>query len=326
MILITGASGFIGGHLARALVAQGVRPRLLVRQSARLDVSLREACDIVIGDLSDAKALAAAAEGIEIVYHCAANVHTWDRPEAYEAANVAGTRNLLSALTAHAPALERVVYLSSVDVYGFPMTPADETAPTPITQFEYGNSKVRAEAVLLAWSEQHGTPYTILRPCNVIGPDSQFIDRIGSALKDGLMLLVNGGAVHGGFVYVDHLVTTMLWAAKADAAANQCFNVRDPYDATWADFVKEMRRHRPGKGLVISLPWPLALAVSHVFVAAWGLFSRGSEPLLHPLIVHMFGRTCGHRADKLYAASGIKPTVSFEQVMAVCLSPAGPQA
>lgn len=325
MILITGASGFIGGHLAHALVADGIRPRLLVRTFSSLDRELHKHCEVINGDLANDEALAAATEGVTHVYHCAANVDTWGKAHDYEAVNVDGTKRLLLACARFAPSLQRFVYMSSVDVYGFPIQPCEETAPTPTTSFAYGNSKIRAEAMLRAIAAQHAIPYTILRPCNVIGPDSQFIRRMSDALRHGVILNVNGGAANGGFVYVNNLITYMRWAVQAPEAVGECFNVRDDYDASWADFVQQMRHHLQCKGLVISLPWALALTASHLCVALWRVLRPGHEPLLHPLIVHILGRSCGHSSEKIRRLSGIRPQASFSQVMAACLALSEPQ-
>ena len=75
-MLVTGATGFVGQHLARYLLKKGIRPRLLVRDAQRLAEDLRMMCDVVTGDITDAATLPAAVAGVEQVFHCAANVHT----------------------------------------------------------------------------------------------------------------------------------------------------------------------------------------------------------------------------------------------------------
>jgi capsular polysaccharide export protein len=317
-ILITGASGFIGSYLARRLIKAGQRPRLLVRNSVLLDDTVRQGAEIIVGDLANHEALKVAVQGVSVVYHCAANVHTWDSLDAYTATNVRGTQNLLDAIAQYCPELKRLVHLSTVDVYGFPTEPCDEQTSLPISKFGYGESKRLAEERIQAWGKAQSIPYTILRPCNVIGIGSPFIKRITDMLQHGVMLSIDQGRVHGGFVYVEHVLDYMCWAATADIAAFQCYNVRDAYDASWAEFLSGVRARLSRRGLVINLPYLAAKIVARLCKGLYGLFDKAREPLLHPLIIDIFGRTCGHSAAKIYRDSGIKHETTFYEVLDRC--------
>ncbi len=318
-ILITGATGFIGGHLALRLLGQGRRTRLLVREPRRLSPRLLEGAEVLRGDLLDPASLLPAVRGCAHVFHCAANVATWDRAEAYEAVNVEGVRNLLRALQARAeeggglPA--RLVHLSTVDVYGYPRQPADESAPAEGGAFGYGRSKARGEALLREQATRMGLSWAVLRPTNVMGPRSPFIERIGDELRAGLMLRVGGGRADCGFLYVDNLVDCMLWAARAPQAHQACFNVRDPVEISWARFLADLRAGIAGRGLVLDLPEPLAEGAARLLQAGHRLLRLRGEPLLHPLLVRMFGRSCGHSVERLRAAGAPLGAVGYEQAM-----------
>ena len=312
-ILLTGASGFVGGHLADRLVAAGVRPRILVRDPERLRPSLRDACELVHGDLGDSAALAAAVTGVTHVYHCAANVATWDSDARYRAANVDGVARLLAALAHNNPELQRLVHLSTVDVYGYPRKPCDEDCPLTGAGFGYGASKLAGELLLREVAAAHGIPYTVLRPGNVIGPRGQFVSRIGRELIDGLMLTVNGGRAHAGLIDVGNLVDAMLWAGQSPAAANRVFNVRDPHDASWADFIRDLRGLLGGRGRVIDLPFTLADIAAVALETPYRLLRIAREPMLHRLVVRIFGRTCGHSVGRIQAAGCPLGAVSYEQ-------------
>ncbi len=312
--LVTGATGFIGGHLAERLVREGHNVRLLVRNAGKLAPALRGA-DIVTGDLCDKAALEKAVSGVDVIYHCAANVITWDRPEHYKTANVNGVENLLNVVARANPNIERFVHVSSVDVYDFPATPRDEACALHPCVFGYGESKRQGEAVVRKICAAHNIPYTILRPANVIGPKSQFIARIGKELKSGLMLKINGGRVNAGFIYVDHLVDYLLWAASSEKAAGETYNARDDYDVTWAEFIAAFRRAIKGRGLVVSLPFAVADIAAFFCALPHKIFRLRGEPLLHRLIVRIFGRTCGHSAEKIRADSGFAGKTSFDAVL-----------
>lgn len=314
-VLVTGATGFIGRRLAERLVTEGHRVRLLVRGSDKVAPELRRAAEIVVGDLADLDALRRAVQGASVIFHCAANVNTWDRWEAYYATNVAGVRNLLDAVVAEKVAVTRLVHVSTVDVYGFPLEPCDERRQPVPGGFGYGESKWLGESIVSEQCAAAGIPYTIIRPCNVIGPGSQFIERIGAELKSGLMLKVDGGRANAGLVYVDNLVDHLLWAACSDKARGQCYNVRDDYDVTWADFIAKLRQGIRGRGIVINLPFWLSDVAARVIEAVWRLLLPSREPLLHRLLVRIFGRTCGHDAAKIRRDAALVGQVGFDEAM-----------
>ena len=315
-VLVTGATGFVGGHLVPRLLQQGAKVRLLVRQPERLPETWRGQVVVCVGDLTDATSLAPAVQGIGWVFHCAANVQTWGRSQDYEATNVEGLRNLLQALAPHVHTLRRFVHVSTVDVYGFPQRPCDEACATHLPGFGYGDSKLRGELLLRDTASTLQMPFTVLRPSNVMGPGSPFIERVGHELRQGLMLRISGGHVDAGFLYVDNLIDVMLWAGQAPQAKNEIFNVVDPEPITWRQFLDDLRRDIHGKGWIIDLPYPVAAAAAAVLALPYRLLGIRREPLLHPLIVKIFGRTCGHRSAKLAAAGCPVGRVDYRQAMA----------
>src|SRR5437867_298731 len=111
--LVTGASGFLGSAVARALVARGIQVRALVRPSSPRDNLAELSCEVVAGDLTDRPSLSAALRGVRYLFHVAADYRFWARdPSVILRANVEGTRNLMSE--ALAAGTERIVYTSSV--------------------------------------------------------------------------------------------------------------------------------------------------------------------------------------------------------------------
>ncbi|MDD5177633.1 MAG: NAD(P)-dependent oxidoreductase [Sterolibacterium sp.] len=314
--LVTGATGFVGRRLVERLVAMGADVRVLVRQPEKLPTHLSSACEVIVGDLDKPASLEAAVAGVDVIFHCAANVRTWDKWPAYEAANIRGVESLARAVVRCNPGLQRFIHLSSVDVYGFPVEPADETAILDKVDYPYGESKRQGELRLRQIAEVHGIPYTILRPTNIIGPRSPFIERIGNELMSGLMLTIDGGGVHAGLLHVDNLIDYMHWAAFSELSVNEIFNVRDRCEVSWGRFIDDLRVLIGGRGWVIDLPFIVADTAAHALAMPYRALRLTGEPMLHPLIVRIFGRTCGHSADKLWSISNMEARVSYEQGMA----------
>lgn len=167
-ILVTGATGFVGWHVARKLIEQGVRVRALARDPQRL----RELPGVepAAGDLRDRASLDRAVEGCGVVYHVAADYRLWTRePEEMYRSNVDGTRSLLEA--ARNAGVERMVYTSTVGCIGLPKGAlGDEASPVNLDQMAgpYKRSKFLAERVALDFAAQ-GFPVVIVNPTAPVG-------------------------------------------------------------------------------------------------------------------------------------------------------------
>ncbi|MFI4963945.1 MAG: hopanoid-associated sugar epimerase [Caulobacterales bacterium] len=172
-VLVTGASGFVGSAVARALQARGARLRLLVRpNSPRANLETLDA-EVVIGDLLDPQSVARALQGQRFVFHVAADYRLWARdPEEIVRNNLNGVRNVMDA--AQAAGVERLVYTSSVATLRLTGTsePADESGPLAEGEAigAYKRSKVLAERLVERRIAERGLPAVIVSPSTPIGP------------------------------------------------------------------------------------------------------------------------------------------------------------
>jgi len=171
VVLVTGASGFIGGHVARALVARGEKVRILLRPTSDQRGIADLEAERVIGDLRDPESLSPAAAGCELVYHVAADYRLWARdPDELYRANADGTRNLLEA--ARRQRVRRVVYTSTVGCIGIrgDGTPGDEDSPVRLEEMTgaYKRSKFQAEQVALEYARS-GFDVVVVNPTAPVG-------------------------------------------------------------------------------------------------------------------------------------------------------------
>ncbi len=176
-ILVTGADGFIGSHLAEMLCQRGAKVRALslynsVGQWGWLeDSALKGDMEIVAGDIRDHDMMRRVVEGIDIVFHLAALIaipYSYHAPESYVQTNVAGTLNLLQA--AMAARVGRFVHTSTSEVYGTARyVPIDESHPLQ-PQSPYSASKIAADALAMSFWHSFQLPVTVTRPFNTFGP------------------------------------------------------------------------------------------------------------------------------------------------------------
>ncbi len=171
LVFVTGATGFVGTHVARALSDQGADLRLLVRANSNLKNIQDLKADLVTGDLRNPASLEKGIAGCEVVFHVAADYRLWVRdPDEMYRSNVKGTRAILEA--ARKSNVRRVVYTSSVATMGFTQngTPADENSPVSLDNMigAYKRSKFMAEQVTVE-AARSGLDVVIVNPSTPVG-------------------------------------------------------------------------------------------------------------------------------------------------------------
>jgi nucleoside-diphosphate-sugar epimerase len=252
-VLLTGATGFIGGHVARRLLAQkDVVVRALARNPAKAEHLEKLGAEVVKGHLGDFAALERAAGGCSIVIHAAAQVSSVPARETFVESNVEGTERLLRA--ASEAGVERFVHISSIAAFGLPLSgETDDGSPRATCGDPYCDTKYLAEEAVFRGGAERHLPVVILRPSSVYGPGSTHWSVIPlKRVKKGKMFLVDGGRGTLNYVYIENLVDAILLAAEHQRAPGQAFIVNDGA-TTWRDFFGAYAR-MAGKDGIPSFP------------------------------------------------------------------------
>jgi dihydroflavonol-4-reductase len=278
--LVTGASGFVGAAVARALLAQGRKVRVLLRPKsdrrniAGLDVEER------IGSLEEAASLKAAVDGCGALYHVAADYRLWVRDEsAMMKANVEGTRQLM--LAALDRQVERVVYTSSVATLGLPKDGgvADETTPSTLADMigPYKRSKFMAEEVVKGLVAERRLPAVIVNPSTPVGPRDVKPTPTGRMILEAALGRMPAFVDTGlNIVHVDDVAAGHLLAEERGRIGERY--ILGGEDLTLGEILRRIALLTGRKPPTVSIPipaiWPIAIGAE-----AWARVS-GKEPFV----------------------------------------------
>lgn len=237
-VLITGAGGFIGSHLAEHLTSEGHQVRAFVRYNSQnqwgwldtLSLSSLKAIEIVRGDLKDPEAVRKATAGMEIVYHLGALIsipYSYVNPVDIVQTNVLGTLNVLNACL-ESKSLKKLVHTSTSEVYGTArFTPITEEHPLQ-AQSPYAASKVAADKLVESYHRSFGLPAAIIRPFNTFGPRQSaraIIPSIIIQAMSGKTIKVGNLEPVRDFCYVTDTVRAFLAVASARDSTGRVLNI-----------------------------------------------------------------------------------------------------
>jgi len=253
-VLVTGAAGFIGSHLAEALVHAGASVRAFVRYNSRNDYGWLEDVDhatlqeieIFRGDLTNPEAVLGGVQGRDTILHLGALIpipYSYQHPREFVAANVEGTLNVLEA--ARRLDVSRVVHTSSSEVYGTAMAvPIDEQHPLH-PQSPYAATKVGADQLALSFKHSFETPVVVVRPFNTFGPRQTARAVIPTIISQALsqdVVRLGSTSTTRDFLYVEDTVRGMMRCAEMDAALGEVINLGTGGEISVAEVVELVAR------------------------------------------------------------------------------------
>ena len=259
-ILVTGAGGFTGLALTRALVAKGHPVRALARKPGQVPELERAGAEVIQGDIRDPQIIQRSVEGRGVVFHLAAVFRRAGVPDSlYREVHVDATRHLIEA--AAAAGVRRFVHCSTVGVHGDVADgPADEDAPMAPGDI-YQRTKLEGEAAARDTAARTGLALTVVRPGPIYGPaDRRLLKLIGGVARLRFLLL-GSGKPHFQMVYVDDLVEGLRLAAETPEAVGRTYILTGEEAPTLRELVQEIAAIARVPAPRVRLPvWPFWLA------------------------------------------------------------------
>jgi nucleoside-diphosphate-sugar epimerase len=315
--LITGATGFVGGHVAEACAGRGHVVRALARTGSDIGLLERIGADIIRGDLTDPPAIQRAVDGVDVVVHCAAKVGDSGPVEEYRTINVEALRSLLDAC--RGKPLNRFIQMSSLGVYeARHHQGTSESEPLPASHLDgYTQTKVEADQLAQEFQKQHGVPVVILRPGFVYGPrDRAVLPNLIKRMTTGKVHYLGGERRALNTIYIGNLVEAVFLAAEKPEAIGQIYNLTD------GEFVSKRRFFEAvadGMGLPRSkqiLPrWLAAFVVRLLERQMRRAIAKGKKPLLTPAQFKFLLLNLDFSIEKAKRELGYRPRFTFEEGM-----------
>jgi NAD dependent epimerase/dehydratase len=246
-VLLTGAAGFIGSHLAEALVAQGAHLRAFIRYNSRGEIGLLNQLDphivkeieLFAGDITDPDAVRKAVDGCDTIFHLGALIaipYSYKHPQQVVTTNIQGTLNVL--LACRDQGIQRLVHTSTSEVYGTARTvPISEEHPLQ-GQSPYSASKIGADKLAESFYCAYNLPVVTIRPFNTFGPRQSaraVIPTIITQALSGPTIRLGNLDTRRDFTYVSDTVSGFLRAADAPDVEGEVFNLGTGYDVSIAE-------------------------------------------------------------------------------------------
>jgi nucleoside-diphosphate-sugar epimerase len=316
-ILVTGATGFLGSALTRALVQQGHQVRILARDEKKareqFGTAVGSAITLIRGEITDVEQVQKAVNGAKIIYHLVGRLYHPSVPtELYRETHVRGTRILLAACQGQSQ-LQRVVHCSTTGVLGITGNiPADEEVPFAPTN-PYEATKLEGELLALKAVKEQGLPVSVIRPGLVYGPGDLHLLGFFTSVKKGLPCLIDGGKAMIHPVYIDDMTDSFLLAAERSEAVGRVYNIAGDLPVTFRELstaiAHALSRYLPSG----DLPLWLANLASDAFSVIPGL--QGEKAPLTRSRVKFLTNSRVYNIDRARKELGYVPKVGLEEGM-----------
>ncbi len=307
-VLVTGATGFTGGHLARGMAEAGHQVRAIARNPARAVDLERRGVAVVRGDLRDPASLMQALRGIDVVYNVAAIYReAGTSTEMYRKVNATAVGELIEL--ARDAGVRRVVHCSTVGVHGdIAHPPAGEDAPLKPGDI-YQETKLEGEELARATGERAGIEVTIVRPTGIYGPGDRRLLKLFRGVARGRFPMLGRGEIYYHLTHIDDLVEGFRLCGEHPAAANRTYILAGPEVTTLNELVARIAAQAGTAPPRLHWPvWPVwtAGALCELLCKPFGL-----EPPLYRRRVDFYTKSRAFDISRARAEIGYAPSVGL---------------
>jgi dihydroflavonol-4-reductase len=307
-ILVTGATGFTGGHLARYLAARGNAVRALVREPSHATDLAAAGIEVVVGDLARPETVTSAVAGVDVVYNIAALYRQAGLSEAtYRAVNAEAVGWLVAA--AGQSGVRRVVHCSTVGVHGdIEHPPATEEAPLKPGDV-YQATKLEGERLAHQAASRSGIELVVVRPSGIYGPGDRRLLKLFRGVARRRFVILGSGEIFYHLTHIDDLVAGLHLAGTVPRAAGRTYILAGGEVTTLNELVAIIAGEAGVEPRRVHLPvWPfwLAGAACEAVCAPFGL-----EPPLYRRRVDFFTKSRAFDISRARAELGFAPAVDL---------------
>jgi nucleoside-diphosphate-sugar epimerase len=316
--LVTGATGFLGSHIADHLVQRGETVRALVRPTSDTAYLETLGVELVRGDVTDEGSIIAAANGVATVYHAAATVTDWAPWTEFAPVTIQGTKNVLSAA---ARADAKLLHVSTDAVYALSALRGVVTEESPLERrfgpFDYyRRSKSVAEPPVRDARKQERVEASIVRPGLLLGERDQAIfPGMVAFLKGGASVYIGNGHNRLPFVYVGDVAEACILAATNPAATGAIYNVASDEVVTQRDLLQTIAEatglKAPRRSLPVAAAYPIAFVMQMASVAT----GRRTRPALTRYGVALLALDYREDITKIRTELGWEPTIRLAEAI-----------
>jgi nucleoside-diphosphate-sugar epimerase len=307
--LVTGASGFVGGHLVSALLGSGHQVRALALPGESVEHLSRLGAEVARGDVRRADEVAASMGGIDTVFHLAAIHGLWRPRKDYLEVNVAGTKNVCMAVLS--AGVRRMVVASSWTYYGMGLKGAvDESFPARPFPDVYAETKAAADMLVQDLIARKGLQAVIVRLGTMFGPgDHVNFGRMKERLRAGRAIIIGSGKNAVPFVYVSDAVEGMILAALTEHAGGKAYNVTTDDPVTQKELWTAVAAGTGARAPRLHVPYRPLYALAYFAEKAVRLEDPRRQPLITRVGVKLFGTENRHAIDRARRELGFAPKV-----------------
>lgn len=310
-ILVTGATGFTGGHLAKRLLGLNNEVRILARSEEKAEELKKAGAEIIVGDIRDRDIVFKAVRGAEKVYHVAAAYR-----EAYVDDNFYWDTNYKGSLNVFDACLEydvkRLVHTSTIGVVTTVKNPpSDETEPHSPGD-AYQQSKCKAELEALRYAKEKNLPVSVLRPAAIYGPGDMRLLKMFKMIAKRRWLIMGSGQACFHMVYIDNLVDGYLLCGEKDEAIGEVFIIGDSKYESLNELSKLIAQEFNVNPPKVHIPYLPVYTLAALTEGIYKLFKIKKQPPIFKRRVAFFKKNRAFSIEKARNILGYEPKVDMK--------------